>query len=62
MTPYTYKGWLISYNPNNPVTGTWRAERFGVGMCHNSEAAVKRMVDYKVYKAQEERRKRDSQT
>lgn len=62
MTPYTYKGWLISYSPNRPVTGTWRAERFGVGMGHNSEEAVKSMVDRKYFEAQEERRKRDPQT
>ena len=26
-------GWLIVCHSNGPVTGRWRATRFGVGMC-----------------------------
>lgn len=48
MNDYHYRGWRISYNGSRPATGTWRAERFGVGMCNNSEESIKRMVDTKV--------------
>jgi hypothetical protein len=43
-----YKGWTITYDANRPVTGTWRAERYGVGVCHNSLEGVKRLVDAKI--------------
>jgi hypothetical protein len=43
-----YKGWKITYSANRPVTGTWRAERHGVGMCAGTREALQRMVDAKV--------------
>lgn len=43
-----YKGWTISYNPAWPVTGIWRAERHGVGMCNGTKESLLRMVDVKV--------------
>ena len=46
-----YKGWKIYYYP---VGGQhWRAEQYGVGMCANSEEALKRMIDIRVKEAQE---------
>lgn len=47
-TDYVYRGWRITYDPLRPVTGTWRAARYGVGMCNNSEESIRRMVDTKV--------------
>lgn len=42
-----YKGWRVTYDKTRPVTGTWRAERFGVGVCNNSEESLLRMIDVK---------------
>jgi len=47
-----YKGWLVSFSHNAPVTGKWRAERFGVGMCAGTAEQLQRMIDVKT----EERR------
>lgn len=44
---YEYKGWRITFDSKRPVTGTWRADRFGVGMCNNSRESIQRMVDVK---------------
>ena len=38
-------GWSITYSAARPVTGQWRAARFGVGMCANSREALIRMID-----------------
>lgn len=27
---YFYKGWIISYGANRPITGAWKAEKHGV--------------------------------
>ena len=43
-----YKGWAIDYDVRRPVTGTWRAERHGVGMCAGTKEALYRMIDTKV--------------
>lgn len=40
-----YRGWDVSYKPERPVTGKWRAERFGVGMCANTREMIIRMID-----------------
>lgn len=53
-----YRGYKITHDPRLPVTGTWRAERFGVGMCNNSEESIKRMVDAKVAEAAQQRKER----
>lgn len=44
----SYLGWEITHNDSRPVTGTWRAERFGVGMCAGDKALLMRMIDTKV--------------
>lgn len=62
MKPYTYRGWEISYDAGRPFTGRWRADRYGVGMCNNSEYSIMRMVDRKVFEAEEERRLRAAET
>lgn len=43
----THKGWVITFNRNRPVTGAWRAEKFGVGMCNNSRESLVKMIDVK---------------
>ena len=53
-----YRGWTITYSAARPVTGLWRAEQFGVGMCAGTEAALKRMIDVKVTERQAEYAKR----
>lgn len=57
MNREEYKGWVITYNPSLPVTGKWRAEQFGVGMCAGTKEAIKRMIDAKVLERQNEWRK-----
>lgn len=42
-----YNGWTYDFDPGRPVTGQWRATRYGVGLCTNSEDALKRMIDVK---------------
>jgi len=41
----TYRGWRITFDRYRPATGTWRAERHGVGMCNSTLESLKRMVD-----------------
>lgn len=55
---FIYKGFTITYDRNRPVTGTWRAECFGVGMCNSSKESILRMVDTKVWEAVQERQRR----
>ena len=45
--PGFYRGWYVTYDSTRPVTGRWRAERFGVGMCNNSKESLIRMIDVK---------------
>lgn len=51
-----YRGWWISYGSKRPVTGTWRATRYGVGMCAGSREALVRMIDQKVNDEQREKK------
>jgi hypothetical protein len=44
-----YKGWTITYSGARAVTGSWRADRFGVGVCASTKAALLRMIDIKNY-------------
>ena len=44
----TYRGWKISHNPARPITGQWRAERHGVGLCAGDRDALLRMIDAKI--------------
>ena len=43
-----YKGWMVSFSSIRPITGRWRAERFGVGMCAGTSQQLQRMIDLKV--------------
>ena len=43
-----YREWTITYSDARPVTGRWRAERFGVGVSSKSEEGVKKLVDYRI--------------
>lgn len=43
-----YRGWHIRHHPAGPVTGQWRAERFGVGMGAGNPEQLKRMIDVRV--------------
>ncbi len=43
----TYKGWLIDYNANAPITGKFRAVKMGVSICGNTKALLMRMIDQK---------------
>lgn len=45
-----YKGWIITYDRDRPITGQWRGERYGVGVSNNSLEAVKKQIDYKTEK------------
>lgn len=47
-----YRGWNYDFNSNRPVTGTWHANRFGVGMSANSEEALRGMIDAKIEEQQ----------
>lgn len=40
-----YKGWRYDYDEARPVTGRWRATRFGVGMCAGTLEQLLRMID-----------------
>lgn len=40
-----YKGWAIWEDLRAPVTGRWRARRYGVGMCAGTREALGRMID-----------------
>lgn len=44
----TYKGWKLTFSNTRPITGQWRAERHGVGLCHSSKEALMRQVDIKL--------------
>lgn len=48
MLDYLYRGWRISYGRNRPVTGLYKAERYGVEMGAGTEEALRRMIDTKV--------------
>lgn len=49
MKPTIYRGYTITYDPNAPITGKWRAVRFGVGMCANTREMLIRMIDQKLF-------------
>lgn len=51
-----YKGYTIYEHHGAPVTGRWRAEHFGVGMCNSTREGLMRMIDQRVREAIEERR------
>lgn len=42
-----YRGWRINYSASRPVTGQFRAERAGVGLCASTRSALEMMVDAK---------------
>jgi hypothetical protein len=41
----THRGWTVTYHAGHPVTGQWRARRWGVGMCAGDKASLLRMID-----------------
>lgn len=43
-----HRGWFIYQGPSHPVTGQWRATRYGVGMCAGTREQLIRMIDQKV--------------
>ena len=43
-----YRGWAVTFDRYRPVTGLYRAERHGVGLCAGDLPALKRMVDVRV--------------
>lgn len=55
----TYRGWDYYFNADAPVTGRWRATRFGVGMCAGDELALRRMIDQKIEDQRVERAERN---
>ena len=57
MTGY-YRGWKTYYDRNAPVTGRYRAKRYGVGMCAGTADALMRMIDAKREQERAERLQR----
>lgn len=45
---HIYKGWTITYSSTRPVTGTYKAERFGVTMSAASREALERMINQRL--------------
>ncbi len=43
-----YRDWKIYYDPDGPVTGKYRALRFGVSMGANTLEMLKSMIDRKL--------------
>lgn len=52
--PERYHGWWITFNITRPLSGQWRAEKFGVGMCNSSYEALIRMIEQR-FKDEQER-------
>ena len=40
----TYLGWYVTYNITRPVTGRWRAVRFGVSVCSGTNDGLKELI------------------
>lgn len=45
---YVYRSYRITYRSDRAAMRTWQASRRGTVLAHNSEAAVRRMVDKRV--------------
>lgn len=43
-----YRGWKVTYHPNLPKYGCWRAEHFGVSMSTSSRGNLVEMIDEKI--------------
>jgi hypothetical protein len=43
-----YRGWEIYQDINAPITGRWKALRFGVRIGNTTKEGVKRMIDAKI--------------
>lgn len=39
-----YQGWHYDHSFDRPVTGRWRAERHGVGLCADNLESLKAMI------------------
>jgi len=44
MMKNSYLGWTIFFDPTKPVTGNYRARKWGVGLCAGSYEALIRMI------------------
>lgn len=42
---WIYKGWKISYDSAAPITGKFRAIKYGVSLCANTEQMLYNMID-----------------
>lgn len=47
-----YHGWKIFEGPDHPVTGKWRADKFGVQICAGTRSQIRRMVERKAKEEQ----------
>lgn len=56
-----YRGWRCWEDMSRPVTGRWRAERRGVGLCGGTQAAVCRMIDRRCDEEAQARRIRETE-
>ncbi len=54
----TYRGWNVYRCDREPVTGLFRASRFGVWLSGGSLERVRRMIDVKI---QDEKERRENQ-
>jgi len=43
-----YRGWNIWRGPDHPITGQWRADRFGIRMGNTTREGLLRMIDLRV--------------
>jgi hypothetical protein len=47
-----HRGWHVFVDRAAPLSGRFKANRHGVGMCAGSPAALIRMIDRRVYEEQ----------
>jgi hypothetical protein len=43
-----YRGWTLTYNYNQPLTGKYTAERFGVVLSAGNRVGIERLVDQRI--------------
>lgn len=49
MRARSYRGWVIYRGPDHPVTGKWRARRWGVTIGHSDLAGLIKMIHERGY-------------
>lgn len=57
-----HRGWHVFVDRAAPLSGRFKANRHGVGMCAGSPAALIRMIDRRVHDEQEDKRIREGGT